>query len=156
MPDDALRLQLAAFIRSSHAHATFDQVMDGFPVSRAGVRPPGMAHSAWELLEHLRLAQNDILRFSRSADYQWPKWPDDYWPKSPAPDSPARWKESVRKFHEDLDAFEALLRDPARDLYAVFPWADDGQTLLREALLIADHNAWHLGQLMLVRRALEG
>lgn len=155
MSQDAnLRRHLLDLLRGGNAHATFDQVVEDFPLTSIGVRPPGMAHSAWELLEHLRLAQVDILKFSLSADYAEPKWPDDYWPQTPAPDRPERWKESLRDFRSDLKAFEDLLQDPARDLFEPFPWGS-GQTLLREALLIADHNAWHLGQLMLVRRALE-
>ncbi len=152
MPDDkALRDQLIELIKSGHAHVTFDQAVKDIPLDRTGIRPAGAPHSAWELLEHMRIAQNDILRFSQSADHGSPDFPDGYWPKSAAPKSPGEWNESVRAFREDRAAFEALLRDPARDLYEKFPWGD-GQTLLREALLIADHNAYHLGQLLLVRR----
>lgn len=154
MSQDAnLRRHLLELLQSGNAHATFDQVLKDFPIDAIGKRPPGMVHSAWELLEHLRLAQVDILKFSLSSDYVEQKWPDDYWPKTPAPDKPSRWQESIRSFHKDLDLFAKLLQDPSRDLYEPFPWGQ-GQTLLREALLIADHNAWHLGQLMLVRRAL--
>lgn len=155
MADDrTLRKQLVEVLRGGHAHATFDDTVDGFPVKQAGVRPGKMPHSAWELLEHMRIAQNDILEFSRSADYISPKWPDDYWPASPAPSGEAEWRKSVQLFREDLAAFEALLQDPRQDLNRPFPWGD-GQTLLREALLIIDHNSYHLGQLMLVRRVLE-
>jgi len=154
MPDDrALREQLIQLVRGGHAHATFDQAVRDFPPDRMGVRPPGAQHSAWELLEHMRLAQNDILRFSQSADWVSPEFPDGYWPKAPAPKKPGDWSDSVRAFHQDLAEFEALVRDPAQDLYRKFPWGD-GQTLLREALLIADHNSYHLGQLVLVRRLL--
>lgn len=155
MSQDAnLRRHLLDLLHGGNAHATFAQVIKDFPVSAAGTRPPGMAHSAWELLEHLRLAQVDILKFSLSADYVEPAWPDDYWPKTPGPGTPAQWNKSARAFQEDLAAFEKLLQDPSRDLFEPFSWGN-GQTLLREALLIADHNAWHLGQLLLVRRALE-
>jgi len=149
-----LRRHLIDLLRGGNAHATFDQVVEDFPIASIGVRPTGMAHSAWELLEHLRFTQEDILKFSLSADYVEPKWPDDYWPKSSAPGSTEEWDKSIRRFRDDAAAFETLLQDTARDLYLPFPWGS-GQTLLREALLIADHNAWHLGQLMLVRRALE-
>ena len=152
--DARLRKQLVELLASGHAHATFEQVVDDFPVEKAGVRPPGMAHSGWELLEHMRLAQDDILRFTRSADYKAMKWPDDYWPASPAPKGTQAWKDSVRRFREDRAEFNKILNDPSRDLYQPFPWGE-GQTLFREALLIADHNAYHLGQLMLVRRLLE-
>ena len=150
--DDQLREQLVANLRGSHAHITFDQVVEDFPVERAGVRPAGMPHSGWELLEHIRIAQNDILRFSRSAEYKEMKWPDAYWPPSPGPQSESEWQESVSGFRSDMAAFEKLVQE--RDLYKPFPWGD-GQTLLREALLIIDHNSYHLGQLLLVRRAVE-
>jgi len=154
MPDDQLlRDHLIQLLRGGQAHATFDQAVQDFPAAQAGVRPKGAEHSAWELLEHMRLAQNDILRFSQSADYVSPEFPEGYWPKSPAPHKPGDWNDSVRAFHEDLRAFEKLITDPAHDLYRKFPWGD-GQTLLREALLIADHNSYHLGQLVLVRRLL--
>lgn len=152
--DVRLRKQLVEGLDSGHAHAAFDQVVKGFPLDKIGIRPPGLPHSAWELLEHLRLAQDDILRFSRSADYQAMKWPDDYWPASPAPKSKRAWTDSIRRFREDQTQFAGILNDPKRDIYEPFPWGE-GQTLLREAMLIIDHNAWHLGQLMLVRRALE-
>jgi hypothetical protein len=154
MPNDAaVRKHLLALLRGGQAHATFDDTVGGFPLDKAGVRPAGLPHSAWELLEHLRIAQNDILLFSRSADYKAIKWPDDYWPRSQRPDRDSQWEESAQAVRDDLAEFEKLLQDPARDLYAPFPWGK-GQTLLREALLIADHNSYHLGQLLLVRRAL--
>ena len=153
MPNDAvLRKHLLALLRGGQAHATFDDTVRGFPLDKIGVRPSGLPHSAWELLEHLRIAQNDILVFSRSADYKPIKWPDEYWPKAPQPERESQWEESAQAVRDDLAEFEKLLQDPGRDLYAPFPWGK-GQTLLREALLIADHNSYHLGQLLLVRRA---
>jgi DinB superfamily len=152
--NDPLRTQLLAALRGGQAHITFDKVVEGFPVDRAGVRPEGMPHSAWELLEHIRIAQNEILCFSRSSDYEEMKWPDDYWPKSPEPNHEGEWLESIDALRTDLAEFERLVEDPNRDLYKAFPWGD-GQTLLREALLVIDHNSYHLGQLLLVRRALE-
>ena len=142
--DEAVRRQVLALLREAQAHVTLEEAVKGFPPERAGERPSGLPHSAWELLEHLRLAQNDILRFSLSSDYKEMKWPDDYWPKLPAPEKPEQWKESVRAIHRDRMAFERLVEDPARDLYEPFPWGE-GQNLLREALLIADHNAYHTG-----------
>lgn len=153
MDNESLRKQLVEMLKGGHAHATFDQLVGGFPVDRAGVRPEGMAHSAWELLEHIRIAQYDILEFSRSAHYSSPKWPEGYWPSSPAPKDRTDWDKSVRAFHHDLEEFNRLLMDPKQDLDRAFPWGD-GQTLLREAILIIDHNAYHLGQLLDVRRAL--
>lgn len=151
MPDEALRRHLLELLHGGHAHVNLDDAIADFPIEHAGVRPEGSPHSAWELLVHLRIAQHDILRFSQSADYVSPPWPKGYWPSSPAPASEAEWRECVRAIHHDLAEFEAMLNDPAQDLFRPFPWGD-GQTLLREALLIADHNAYHLGQLVLVRR----
>ena len=154
MPDDrSLREQLIQLLQGGHAHATLDQVVRDFPEPQMGVRPPGAPHSGWELLEHMRLAQHDILRFSQSADWVSPEFPQGYWPKTPAPNAPGDWNDSVRAFQDDLAEFEGMLRDPSQDLDRKFPWGD-GQTLLREALLIADHNSYHLGQLVLLRRLL--
>ena len=127
--------------------------VEGFPVDRAGIRPEGMPHSAWELLEHMRIAQHDILEFSRLSDHVSPDWPEGYWPASPAPAQESEWHASVQSFRDDRAVFERLIRDEAQNLYQTLPWGQ-GQTLLREALLIADHNSYHLGQLLLVRRAL--
>ncbi len=151
--DFALREQLIELLRGGHAHLTFEKAVDGFPADRAGERPADSPYSAWELLEHLRIAQNDILRFSQSAGHTSPEWPKGYWPDGPAPADRGAWPKSVAALLDDRTAFEALLRDPARDLNAAFPWGD-GQTLLREALVLADHNAYHIGQLILVRRLL--
>jgi DinB family protein len=152
MPDDAtLREHLIQLLEGGNAHAKFDDAVKGFPLEKTGVRPKGAPHSAWELLEHMRIAQSDILRFSVSADYVSPKWPEGYWPAKPAPESQSEWNKSVKAFRKDLAEFGALVRDPMQDLYRKFPWGQ-GQTLLREALLIADHNSYHLGQLVLVRR----
>src|SRR5689334_20443105 len=134
--DSALRKQLIQLLRSGHAHATFDDAVTDFPLELVGIRPKGAPHSAWELLEHMRIAQNDIVKFSQSAEHVSPKFPDGYWPAAPAPDRPTRWAESVDAFRADLEEFSEMLRDPAKDLNLVFPWGD-GQTLLREALLIA-------------------
>jgi DinB superfamily len=151
--DAVLREQLIELLHAGHAHATFDNMVRGFPAELVGVRPANTPHSAWELLEHLRIALNDILRFSQSADHVSPKWPEGYWPSDPAPRNQQQWTESVRAFRDDLAEFEAMLRNPEHDLYRPFPWGD-GQTLLREALLAADHNAYHFGQMVLVRRLL--
>jgi hypothetical protein len=150
----ALREHLVALLRGGHAHLTFDQAVRGFPLDRIGVRPPGLPHSAWELLEHIRLAQEDILRFSQSAEYVSPPFPDGYWPASPAPQRDSQWTASVRRYRKDLAAFEALIVDPASNLRRKFLWGT-GQTLLREAFTIADHTSYHLGQLALVRKLVE-
>ena len=151
--DSKLRKQLIALLRGGHAHATFDQTVNGFPLDLIATRPAGLPHSAWELLEHLRITQNDILLFSIRAGYVSPSWPEGYWPGTAAPDRVEQWDESVRLFRADLAAMEKLVLEEGRDLHAAFPWGD-GQTLLREALLVADHTSYHLGQLLLVRRAL--
>ena len=145
---------MTSLLTEGNAHITFDDAVKDFPVDRAGVRPPGSPHSAWELLEHLRIAQADILLFSHDKDYVEMKWPDDYWPSSPAPKNRAEWDASVESVRKDLARFIELLVDEQRDLFDPFPWGS-GQTLLREALLIADHNAYHVGQLLLVRRMIE-
>jgi hypothetical protein len=151
--DKALREQLADLIQHSHAHAGFDAAVKEFPWDKAGVVPPGLPHSVWQLLEHMRIAQNDILEFSRSVEHVSPEWPDGYWPRSTGPASESEWTRSLRDFRHDQQEFQRLLRDDSQDLYRAFPWGE-GQTLLREALLIIDHNSHHLGQLILVRKAL--
>lgn len=154
MPDDsALREHLLELLHGGHAHTTFDDAVNGLPLELAGLRPEGAPHSAWELLEHIRIAQEDILRFSQSAGHVSPPWPKGYWPSSPEPAREGQWDESVAAVRRDLAEFESMLKDPAQDLFRKFPWGD-GQTLLREALLIADHNAYHVGQLVIVRRLL--
>jgi len=153
MPIDPVREHLVWLLDGGHAHTSLDAAVKGFPPEQAGLRPAGAPHSAWELLEHMRIAQHDILRFSLSADHVSPKWPEGYWPAQPAPPNKADWQDAVRAFERDLAQFTDLIRDPAQDLYNKFPWGD-GQTLMREALLIADHNSYHLGQLVLVRRLL--
>lgn len=151
-PDATLRKQLAAMISGGHAHITFEDVVRDFPRHRIGQRPPGIPHSAWELLEHLRIAQNDIVEFSRSGNYESPSWPEGYWPADTAPSDSADWDRSVQQYLDDRARLVEMLSDPAHDLHAEFPWGD-GQTLLREALLVLDHNSYHLGQLMLVKKS---
>jgi hypothetical protein len=151
--DPSLRDHLVKLLRGGSAHLDFDSAIKNFPTAVRGKRPPRSPHSAWETLEHLRIAQSDILEFSRDANYQSPKWPAGYWPTSPAPPSNAAWSKSVRVFRADLEAMCALVADPATDLFAPIPHGD-GQTILREALLLADHNAYHLGQLVLIRKLL--
>lgn len=151
--DIALREHLVELLEGGHAHAPFDDVVAHFPPDRIGTRPEGAAHSAWEIVEHMRIAQNDILRFSLSADYISPEWPAGYWPAAAKPERGSEWDKSLTAFRKDLGEFVTLVRDPKQDLYKKFPWGS-GQTLLREALLIADHNAYHLGELVVVRRLL--
>ena len=123
------------------------------PAALRGKRPHGAEHSPWEILEHMRIAQWDILEFSRDPRHQSPEWPGGYWPGSPAPPDEKAWDKSVRAFRRDLKAMCDLVANPSTDLYARIPHGD-GQTILREALLAADHNAYHLGEMVLVRRLL--
>jgi DinB family protein len=151
--DAALREHVLNLLREGHAHATFEQAVKGLPVELQGKVPKGAEHSPWQLLEHLRIAQMDILEFSRDAQHESPKWPEGYWPKEKAPADDKAWDRSVRAFKKDLKEMCALVEDPKTDLFAKIPHGD-GQTILREALLAADHNAYHVGQLVLVRRLL--
>lgn len=151
--DQSLRKDLLELLDGAHAHASFDKVIANFPAKLRSEIPNGLPHSAWMLLEHLRLSQWDILDFSRNPKYKELKWPDDYWPKTPAPPSEAAWDKSVKLFHQDLAAMKELVNDPKTDLFAKIPWGD-GQTIVREAMLVADHNSHHLGQLIDVRRLL--
>ncbi len=154
MPESRLlRKHLIELLKARGAHADFNAAVARFPVARAGDKPPGVEHTAWQLLEHLRIAQWDILEFSRNARRVSPKWPEGYWPKTGAPPAPTDWAKSVRRFRSDLKAMQDLVADPASDLFASIPHGD-GQTLLREALLVADHNAYHIGQLVMLRRQL--
>jgi hypothetical protein len=151
--DKALRAHLLYLLREGGAHLSFEQAIGGLPPKLRSVRPDGAEHSPWEILEHLRIAQWDILEFSRNPRHVSPQFPAGYWPKSAAPPSPAAWNKSVKAFRADLRAMQKLVQNPKTDLFARIPHGD-GQTILREALLVADHNAYHLGELVLVRRLL--
>ena len=151
--DQPVREHVLKLLEGGQAHATFDAAVKGLPAELRGKRPRGAEHSPWELLEHMRIAQRDILEFSTDSKYTAPNWPDDYWPESPKPPNDSAWAKSVRAFNADLDAMRKLVADESTDLYAPIPHGD-GQTILREALLVADHNAYHIGQLVLVRRLL--
>ena len=149
----AIRAGLADALAWHQAHATFDAAVKGLAPRLRGRRPDGFEHSAWQLVEHLRLAQHDLLDFCLNPSYRALSWPDDYWPKTAAPPNAKAWSKSVRAFHADLEAMSDLIANPKADLYAPIPHGD-GQTRLREALLLADHNAYHLGELVLLRRLL--
>lgn len=148
-----LREQLVALLNSGGAHATFEAAVKGIPPELRGRAPEGLPYSPWQLLEHMRIAQWDILEFSRDRTHVSPEWPAGYWPATPAPPGEAAWRRSVTAFRRDLGAMQALVASPSTDLHARIPWGD-GQTILREALLMADHNAYHLGELVVVRRLL--
>jgi hypothetical protein len=149
----SLRTHLLELLKGGSAHAKFDDVIKGLPAKLRGVKPAQYPHTAWMLLEHIRLAQWDILEFSRNPKHVSPQWPVGYWPKTEAPPNAAAWNRSVQQFRRDVKALQALVANRKTDLFARIPWGD-GQTVLRETLLVADHNAYHLGQLLDVRRTL--
>ncbi|HKH46827.1 MAG TPA: DinB family protein [Thermoanaerobaculia bacterium] len=151
--DQALRDHLLELLKASSAHLGFDEAIDGLPAELRGKKVPSLAHTVWRLVEHLRIAQEDILEFSRNPTYKAPKWPDDYWPETEAPPSDDAWEQSVEAFRRDLEAMKDLVRDPRTDLFARIPWGE-AQTILREAMLVADHNAYHVGQIVTVRQGL--
>jgi len=148
--DAALREHLVKLLTEAQAHATFDDAVKGLPVELRGKVPKGAEHSPWQLLEHLRIAQWDILEFSRNGKHESPKWPEGYWPKEKAPVDEKAWDKSVRAFKRDRKEMVELLQNEQTDLFAKIPHGE-GQTILREALLIADHNAYHVGQMVLLR-----
>jgi hypothetical protein len=147
-----LRRHLLTLLQMKGAHADFDTTVEDFPAELRGQKPDGAPHTAWELLEHLRIAQEDILDFSRNPNYVEKTFPDDYWPKSAEPPTPDAWDKSAAQFKKDLGEMMSLVAKG--DLETPFPHGT-GQTLLREALLVADHNSYHLGQLMFLRKMLE-
>ena len=151
--DQHLRQNVAYLISGGGAHAKFDEVIKDLPPSLRAAKPENFPHSPWMLLEHMRIAQWDILEFSRNRKHVSPDWPQGYWPRNEAAPSTAAWNASLRKFHQDMKAMQGLVANPKTDLYARIPWGD-GQTILREALLLADHNAYHVAQLVDVRRLL--
>lgn len=148
-----LRKHLVNLLTSKEAHADFEAATKDMPAKLRGQRPKGAEHSPWELVEHLRIAQWDILEFSRDPKHKSPEFPAGYWPGTPTPASEDAWDKSVKAFRKDLKAFCDLVASESTDLFAPIPHGD-GQTILREALLAADHNAYHVGQLVLVRRLL--
>lgn len=151
--EQALREQVVYLLKGGGAHVHFMDALEGFPGGKHGVFASPLPHTGWQLLEHARIAQWDILEFSRNPKHVSPDFPAGYWPKTPMPPNETAWEESVAAFQRDLGEMVALVQDPRADLFAKIPHGD-GQTILREALLLADHNAYHLGQLVDLRRAL--
>jgi hypothetical protein len=154
--DRALRDHILNLLHGAHAHLSFDDAFGDLPENLRGVKPSGAPHTPWQLLEHLRLAQVDILEFSRDPAHTSPVFPAGYWPANEAPPDEAAWEKSISAFRSELEAMEKLVADPRTDLFARIkhPDATAEHTVLREALLVADHNAYHLGQLVLLRRLL--
>jgi DinB superfamily len=155
MPGDdrLLREHLLEFLRGGSAHIDFKSAVKDFPPELYGKTPEGAPYSAWQLLEHLRIALHDMLDFCVNPKYAALEWPKDYWPESAAPPSAETWRASVRAVEADIAEFERLAGDPKSNLYAKIPWGD-GQTLLREILLAGDHNSYHLGQLVMLKKQL--
>jgi hypothetical protein len=151
--DQALREHLVNLLKGGGAHVHFMDAIDGFPEAKRGAFMEGTRHTGWQLLEHVRIAQWDILEFSRNPKHVSPGFPEGYWPKTPVPPDDAAWDKTVKAFQDDLQEMIKLVKNPKTDLFAELPHGD-GQTVLREALILADHNAYHLGQLVDVRRAL--
>ena len=154
MTEQILRDQLIAQLEGGQAYLPVADILNGFPIAQAGAQIDGIRHTSWELLEHLRIAQWDILHFTLDANHVTPKWPDLHWPATRAPESSNAWNASVSVFLSELDHVKALATDPKTPLFEQIPHGT-GQTYLREILLVADHNAHHLGQLLMLRRALE-
>jgi hypothetical protein len=152
--DAALRDHLVQLLRGAGAHVDVLSALEGFPPQLYGAKPEHAPHSAWELLEHTRIALHDLLDFSTNDRYVEKKWPGDYWPASAAPSSNDAWESSLRALEEDLVAFEKLIKNPDSNLYAQIPWGTKDQTLLREVLLAADHTSYHTGELVFLRRIL--
>jgi hypothetical protein len=152
---DELRKQLKSLLEGGQAHAKFDEAIKDFPADMRAVVPVNLPYSAWQLLEHLRITQKDILDFCAppTGGYQPLEWPKDYWPESPEPPYPGSWDNTIAAIGNDLEKFQALIANPSADLYKPFRWGQ-GQNLLREALLVADHSAYHLGEIVLLRRLL--
>ncbi len=151
--DTALRKHLLYLLNESGAHATFDDVIDDWPAQLAGAKVANFPHTAWMLLEHIRFAQRDILEFSRNPKHVSPSWPEGYWPSSESPENEQAWNAAIAAVKKDLRGISRVVSDPKIDLYAKIPWGD-GQTVLREALLVADHNAYHIGQLAMLRKCI--
>lgn len=153
MQEKILREHLVNLLSGRGAHIDWKESFRGVPPNLRGERPSGLPYSLWELLEHMRIAQWDILEFSRDAKHVSPDWPEGYWPETPAPPNANAWSKSLKQFERDLESMRKLIASPKTDLFAKIPHGT-GQTILREALLVADHNSYHLGQVLAVRRLL--
>ena len=152
--DAALREQLTALLKGGQAHATFSDAVANFPANRISDRPTGTPYSAWQLLEHIRITLHDLLEFSTNSEYVELDWPSGYWPKNAVPGKEESWNATLKAIQADMKSFEALVHSPDSNLYATIPWGKNGETLLREVLLAADHTSYHVGELVLLRRVL--
>jgi len=156
MPNDdsVLREQLVELLNGGSAHVMTGAALADFPSDKRGLKPEGAPHNAWQLLEHIRFTLHDLLDFCTNSHYLAPKWPEEYWPKAKVPPSDESWDQTVSALHADLEAFQELVRDPETNLYSTIPWGD-GQTILREIFLAADHTSYHLGQIVYLSKQLE-
>ena len=150
----ALRAQLVALLKGGQAHATLADAVAHFPANRIGERPKGLPYSAWQLVEHIRITLHDLLEFATNSEYVELEWPSGYWPKNSTPGEGESWDATVKAIQADMKSFEALVHSPDSNLYATIPWGKNGETLLREVLLAADHTSYHLGELVILRRLL--
>ncbi|WP_445663995.1 DinB family protein [Fodinibius sp. AD559] len=151
--DETVRSLLLEQLEGRNAHVDFNQAVQGLTFKQAGIRVEGIPHTIWELIEHIRIGQDDILKFCNNPDYEALNWPDDYWPEKSKPESKEQFEKSVQAVQEGIEEMRELIRDPQNNLQKPLPHGD-GQTLFREAMLIVDHNAYHIGQIVLIRRLL--
>lgn len=149
----SIRNLLLEQLDGGNAHADFEKAVQGLTYKQAGIKVEGVPHTIWELIEHIRISQADILEFSENPDYEEIDWPEDYWPESSSPESKEDFENSIKVVRDGIEEMKALVRDPKNDLQAVFDYGN-GQTLFREAMLIVDHNSYHIGQIILIRRLL--
>ena len=152
--DKALRDHVIALLNGRQAHMTFDDAVADFPPALINTKPPHVPYTCWHLIEHLRITQWDILEYSRDPKHVSPDWPVGYWPAQDAQTDLAGWNETIRRFRSDLEAMKAIVADPNTDLFTPIPHGYGGHTVLREALLIADHNAYHTGELGILRQVM--
>ena len=152
--DAALREQLVALLKGGQAHATLSDAVAHFPAERISEKPNGAPYSAWQLLEHIRITLRDLLEFATNSEYVELDWPADYWPKAAGPGEDESWNKTTKAIHADMKSFEDLVRSPNSNLYAAIPWGKNGETLLREVLLAADHTSYHVGEVVFLRRVM--
>jgi hypothetical protein len=153
---DAVRQHVLSLLRGGNAHMTFDDAVEDFPETLINAKAPNVEYTFWHLIEHLRITQWDILEYVRNPKHVSPSWPEGYWPARDAQATPADWQDTIQRFRGDLEAMQNIVADPDTDLTAPIPHGYDGHTVLREALLVADHNAYHIGELGVLRQVMKG
>ena len=153
--DQILRQHLLNLLSVRQAHMSFDDSVKNFPPDQINTYPPNVSYTPWHLIEHLRITQWDILDYIRNPNYRYMEWPKEYWPAQDAQADAAAWQQTLDQFHADLNALEAIVRDPQTDLMAQIPHGEEGHTILREILVVADHNAYHIGELGILRQVMD-